>query len=413
MVIALGVVSLLTDASSEMIFPLLPAFFAARLGAAPLLLGTMEGVADLVSSLVKGWAGRWSDRSPRLRPLVVLGYSLSALARPLMAGVTLWWQPLLIRAGDRVGKGLRSTPRDALIARAADDGRRATAFSFHRSMDHAGAAVGALLCSGLLAWGLSAEKIFLLAAVPGWLAVLVIAWVREPEPVRDSPARSPETTTATGPSTRTSPELDSGSVRSPLSVPLTPVPRRLFFYLAPVALFGLANATDAFLLLKLSEQGARPQLLPLAWLGLHVTKALASVPAGMLADRIGSAKVVLAGWSLYAITYLGLAYSSSVTMTLTVIGFYGLYHALSEGAEKSLLVSLAPVDTRGRALGLYHLVSGVSALVAGLAFGAVWYRWSSHSAFLLAGAVAAASAGLLALLLPRAAPPLDAGSSLG
>lgn len=372
--LALGLVSLLTDVSSEMIFPLLPAFLSARVPAAPLLIGAMEGAADLVAAACKLWAGRWSDRSAKLRPLVVAGYSVSTAMRPLWAAVGAWWQPLLIRVADRVGKGLRGPPRDAMIASWVPPGARARAFGYHRAMDHAGAALGALLASALLAWGASVERVFLLSAIPGALAVMAIFLAREPE--RPAPPPKEEA--------------------------LARVPARLYFYLGPVALFALANATDAFLLLRLAEQGAPPELLPLAWLSLNVVKAAVSLPAGSLADRVGASRVVPAAWTLHALAYAGLAFSPSAPATFALIAAYGLYHALSEGAEKALLADLAPAESRGRAFGLYHSLSGVGTLVAGLVFGALWYFWTSKVAFVAAAAVAVAGAASLLVLLPSA-----------
>jgi MFS family permease len=247
-------------------------------------------------------------------------------------------------------------------------------------MDHAGAAVGALLAMLLVAVGLSVEQVFLAAAVPGLLAVFAILLVRE-EP------RAPVT-----------PATGAGNA-------LAPVPRRLAFYLVPVTLFGVANSTDAFLLLKLTEEGAPPELLPLAWLLLQAVKAAVSYPAGWLADRLGAARIVLAGWCLYALSYLALAGVHGVPLTLAVIAVYGLYHALAEGAEKALLVALVPAEARGRAFGFYNGLSGGAALVAGLLFGALWTAWGSATAFLTAGVLAGASAALLLLLLPRARPP--------
>lgn len=378
-VLALGLVSLLTDVSSEMIFPLLPAFLAAHVPGAPLVLGTMEGLADLVSALLKYQSGRWADRAQRLKPLVAVGYGLSTLARPLMAFVTQWWQPLLIRSTDRIGKGVRTTPRDAMIAHSVPEGARARAFSFHRAMDHGGAAVGSMLAIALTWAGLSPERIFLSSTIPGALAVLAIALAKEP-------VRPPAPITAEG------------------AAPLQPIPPRLWAYLVPVTLFGLANATDAFLLLKLTEQGAPAALLPLAWLLLHVVKAAVSFPAGWVADRLGPVKVVGTGWVLYALSYGALAYSPSVGFTLATIAFYGLYHALSEGSEKAVLTALTPPGARGRALGLYHGLAGGASLGAGLLFGALWTKVGSTGAFLAAGGIAAFSALLLLLLFPRAQP---------
>ncbi|MFL5343626.1 MAG: MFS transporter [Hyalangium sp.] len=375
-VVVLGLVSLLTDVSGEMIFPLLPAFLAARLPAVPLLLGTMEGLADLVSALLKYQSGAWADRARKLKPLVLLGYGVSSLARPMMAFITQVWQPLLIRSLDRVGKGVRSSPRDAIIAHTVSEGMRGRAFSFHQGMDHAGAALGSLAALLLVAAGLKAEQVFLVAAVPGFLGVLAILLASEPE--REPP-----------------PAQASGTAREP-------VPRRLAYYLVPVALFGIANSTDAFILLKLSEEGASPALLPLGWLLLHVVKAAVSYPAGWLADRLGAARLVMTGWVLYALSYVALSWVHGLTGTLIVMSVYGLYYALSEGAEKSLLASLVPASARGRSFGLFNALTGGASLVAGLLFGAVWTRWGSSSAFLAAGILAALSALLLVVLLPRA-----------
>jgi len=374
-VVVLGLVSLLTDISSDMIFPLLPAFLASRFPGAPVLLGSMEGLAELVAALFKWWSGRLADRARRLRPLVIGGYAISAAARPLMAFVTQWWQPLLIRSTDRIGKGIRSSPRDAMISAWVPEGGRGRAFGFHRAMDNGGAALGALAAAGLVGLGLRVETVFLASAIPGAIAVLALVFVKEPE---------------------------HRAIAEPPGEPLQPVPRRLFAYFAPVALFGLANSTDAFLLLKLTAEGAPAGLLPLAWLMLQAVKALVSFPAGWVADAIGSARVVVTGWALYAMSYLGLALVHSISATLAVIAFYGLYHGLSEGAERALLASLAPPETRGRAFGIYYALSGIAALVAGVGFGAVWKWLGQSTAFLSAAAIAGASAALLVALLPVA-----------
>ncbi len=375
-VLALGVVSLLTDASSEMIFPLLPAFLSARVGAAPLVLGAMEGLAEVVAALFKLYAGRLADRAKALRPLVLAGYALSTVARPWMAAVTSWWQPLLIRSVDRVGKGVRGAPRDAMIAGWVEKGRRGGAFGFHRAMDHAGAALGSVSAAALVALGVATEHVFIASLVPGLLAVAAIAFTREP-PARPLPTVEQHRA-------------------------LEPVPRRLFNYLFPVFLFALSNASDAFLLLLLSSQGAPPELLPLAHLALHVVKAAASTPAGKLADRVGSERVVLAGWGLHALAFAAFAFSPSVPVTFALVALYGLYHALSEGAEKALLADLAPEASRGRAFGLYHALSGVGLLAAGLGFGALWSWAGPRAAFLAGAAVALSAGGLLVALLPRA-----------
>jgi MFS family permease len=381
-VVVFGVVSMLTDVSSEMIFPLLPAFLAARLPAAPLLLGTMEGLADLVSALLKYQSGVWADRVRRLKPLVLMGYSVSVLARPMMAFVTAVWHPIVIRVLDRVGKGVRTSPRDTIIAHTVPEGARGRAFSFHRGMDHAGGAIGAMVALLLLAAGLTVEQVFLAAAVPGLLGVLAIFLASEPP---------------------RAPVIDQAG-----AVSQEPVPGRLAYYLVPVVLFGVANSTDAFLLLKLSEEGGSPALLPVAWLMLNTVKALASYPSGWLSDRLGAAPLVMAGWLLYALSYVALSFVHGVTGTLVVVGVYGLYYALSEGAQRSLLTSLVPASARGRAFGLYNGLTGGASLGAGLLFGGIWTQWGSSVAFITAGSLAGLSALLLAVFLPRARSALSA-----
>lgn len=380
-VVLLGVVSLLTDASSEMIFPLLPAFLAARIPHAPVLLGAMEGLADLIAAGAKWWSGRWADRARRLKPMILFGYSLAAVMRPLMAFATHWWQPLTIRSIDRIGKGLRGTPRDALIAEAVPAGGRGRAFGYQRGMDHAGAALGSVLAIILVAAGLEAENIFLLSVVPGVLAVVALLFVREP-PRQVAP--------------------DVLLAPTAAKRALEPMPRRLWAYFVPVTMFGLGNATDAFLLLKLTEQGASPALAPVAWLLLHAVKSAVSFPAGRLADRLGNARVVMAGWAMYALSYVALAFSPNWMITLVVIAFYGLYHAFAEGAERALLADLSPDASRGRAFGTYYALAGVSALGGGILFGVLWERVSSRGAFLTAGVLALLSLVLLRMLLPKA-----------
>lgn len=373
-VIVLGLVSLFTDVSGEMIVPLLPAFLAQSIAHPALVLGLMEGLADATSAGLKLVSGRWVDRGRALKPLVVTGYVLASAVRPLMGFAHSVYQPILIRVTDRFGKGIRTSPRDAMIARFTDVGTRGRAFGFHNAMDHTGAALGALLALTLSGLGVPVAKIFLWSAVPAVLAVAAVLATREPP--RSLPA--------------------GGSHRS------VPMPRRLWAFLVPVTLFGLGNSTDAFVLLKLTELGAKPLMLPAAWLLIHVVKAVASYPAGVVADRLTPARVVLTGWCLYALSYGLLAVSGSVKSTLAIIGFYGFYHALSEGTEKALLIELAPEDSRGRALGAYHALSGGASLAAGLLFGTLWTTRGSTVAFSVAGVLAAVSAGLLAVMLPRA-----------
>lgn len=380
-VVGLGLVSLLTDTSSEAIFPLLPAFLT-TLGASNAFIGLVEGAADLVANVLKYVTGLLADRRSRLKPLVLAGYGLSTLVRPLVAFALSPWHVLLVRVGDRIGKGVRTSPRDAMIAAAADPSIRARAFGFHRAMDHAGAAAGTLLAAGLL-WLLGAggtttasaaqmRTVFLWAAVPGALAMLALALTREP--------------------VRAAPPAGRGKRQ--------PVPPALKRALVPIGLFALANATDAFLLVKAARLGAPPVVAPLLWLALHVVKAMTATTGGRLADRDGKRNALALGWTVYAVTWSAVGLSESVPVLFLLSAIYGTSHGLVEGAEKALVAELSEGRT-GKAFGTYNLLVGFATLLAGTAFGAIWDRFGGLAAFAGSGAVALLAALALLLLVPR------------
>jgi MFS family permease len=284
-----------------------------------------------------------------------------------------------LRLTDRVGKGLRSAPRDALIADAVAPELRGRAFGFHRAADHAGAVVGPLIAFALLGAGLSLRGVFLAAAVPAALAVLAVVFlVREPT---HEAARAAASTAA--PFTRSGP----------------PLGRPFWTYLALVLVFTLGNSSDAFLLLRANELGVPPARIPILWAAFHVVKSLASTPAGTLSDRIGRRPLIVAGWMLYAAVYLGFARASEVWHAWALFLSYGAFFALTEGVEKALVADLAPATARGTAFGWYNLVLGIGALPASLLFGAIW-EWQSPAAAFAVGAALSviASVGLLVLV---------------
>lgn len=371
-VIALGLVSLFTDLSSEMIVPLLPAFLTLELGCTPTFFGFIEGLAETVSAVLKLWSGVWSDRMGSRRPLVLLGYSLSAIARPLMALLTAPWQALGVRAVDRAGKGLRTAPRDALLAAVTPPDSRGWAFGFHRAMDHAGATLGALTATVLLGIGLGTRQVFLVAAIPGVFAVLTILFG-----VRES--------------------ADAGSAPSPgrLILAWSRQPRRLKRFLTTLAMFTLANSSDAFLLLKAGEAGIRLEWVPLLWIVLHITKALTNLAGGRLSDRIGALPVIRGGWLLYGGVYVLFGFADAAWAIWVLFALYGLYHGLTEGAEKVLVADLAGPAGKGSAFGLYHAVGGIVALPASLLTGMLWQQYGSRTALVACGVVAATAAALL------------------
>jgi MFS family permease len=381
-VVALGVVSFLTDASSEMIYPLLPVFLTTALGASAATLGVIEGAAETTASLLKLGSGWWSDRLRRRKPLVVLGYALASLVRPLVAVAQAAWHVLAIRLADRVGKGIRGAPRDALIADSVDPSIRGRAFGFHRAADHAGAVIGPLAAFALLQWaGLEMRTVFWLAAIPGALAVLtVVAFVRDAH----RPAPAQETQTGGTP-------LTSGTLSAPL-------PGVFWKYLVVVLVFTLGNSTDAFLLLRASELGVPISLLPVLWALLHVVKSAASTPGGILSDRIGRVPTLVAGWSTYAIVYVGFAIAGAQWHAWALFAAYGIFFALTEGTEKALVADLVPSHRRGTAFGWFHLTVGIGALPASVLFGVLWDALGYQAAFGAGAALAiVATVGLSAL----------------
>jgi MFS family permease len=380
-VVGLGLVSLFTDTSSEAIFPLLPAFLA-LIGASNAFIGLIEGAADFVANILKYLTGLMADRRPRMKPLVLMGYGLSTIVRPLVGFAMAPWQVLLVRIGDRVGKGVRTSPRDAIIAGATHPSIRARAYGFHRAMDHTGAAVGTLLAAGLL-WYLGAggarsatadqlRTVFLWAAVPGFFAMLALIFTHEPQRV---PLVSKESHV---------------------------MPPALKQALLPITLFALANATDAFILVKAARLGAHPIIAPFLWLTLHIVKASTATGGGRLADKYGKRNALALGWTVYAITWSLVGFASTVTHLFLLTAIYGTSHGLVEGAERALVAELAAGKGKGTAFGLYNMLIGFAALVASSAFGVVWDRFGSVAAFAGSGSFALIAAIVLLWRSPKA-----------
>jgi MFS family permease len=374
-VLWLGVVSLFTDLSSEMIYPLLPFFLTQTLGAGPAFLGIVEGVAETTASLFKLASGWFSDRVGKRKVLVLIGYGIASVVRPLIALAIAPWQILAIRFSDRVGKGVRTAPRDALLAESVEPEVRGAAYGFHRGADHAGAVLGPLVAAGILWWAPGRYRlVFALAAIPAVISVLVL-WARVQEVTRAArPAAS-----------------------KPQFQGFHGLPREFRLFLVVVTLFTLGNATDAFLLLRAQQLGVPIALIPLLWAALHVSKMAWSVPGGMLADRAGSRVAILSGWLLYALVYAAFAVANTAWQVWALFLVYGLFYGLTEAPEKALVASLAPADRRGAAFGAYHFAIGVAALPASVIFGELWQHYGAVTA-LLTGAGLALAATLCFLI---------------
>jgi len=375
----LGLASLLNDVSSEAIFPLLPTFLAS-LGAPMSFLGLIEGSADALSSLIKMASGKLSDRGPR-RTLVASGYAMPAIARALIAAATAPWQVLGARLFDRTGKGIRSGPRDALIADSVAPSQRGRAFGLNRSMDHLGAALGPVIAWALLSMGASLRTTFAVASVFGLLAPAVLFFrLRETEQLPDR--SGPLDTRPRG-----------GTLRPGFAA-----------YMVACILFAFGNSSDAFLLVRAREVGWSATALPLLWTFHHLVKSMAALPGGALSDRHSRALVVAAGWGAYALTYVGFGFASARWQIVVLFLAYALYHGLAEGAERAIVADLAERGARGRAFGLYHGLTGVAALPAGIATGWIWDRCGA--AWALGINASCAAVGALFLFALSFAGPL-------
>ena len=397
---ALATTSFLQDVASEMVYPLLPAFLL-RLGGGAAALGAMEAAAEGVLALVKGWAGRESDRRGRRKGFVLAGYGLSAATRPLLALAASALDVVLLRVADRTGKGLRTAPRDALIADATPPEQRTFAFSYHRGLDHLGAAVGPLLAAGVLALAPgNVRLVFALATVPAVLGVLNVALrVRER---RSHGVVAPSGGAAVPPAV-VPPPAAAGAAAGAAVGARGAVPPGLRLPLLAFFLFSLGNASDAFLLLRAAALGVSPIGLTLLWSAFHVAKWAFSAPAGRLADRLGPGRVLLAGWGLYAAVYLGFALAADRRALAALLLLYALHYGLTEGAERALVVTLGGGARTGTVLGAFHLVTGLGLFFASLVFAAIWELVAPAAAFALGAALALLAATALAAVVLRPA----------
>jgi len=380
-VLALSFVSLLNDTSSEIIYPLLPAFLALSLGASPFAIGLIEGFAESVASLLKLFSGYLSDRFGKRKLPVLLGYSLAAMTRPFLGFVTSWPQVLVVRMTDRVGKGIRGAPRDALIADSVPVKERGFAFGFNRAADHLGAVFGPVAAFILLSiFALDTQNptlaeyqnVFLFASVPVVLGLLVIIFFVKEKSIPAAIDPSPPSLSLAG--------FDGNFKR----------------FLVVIALFTLSNSTDAFLLLRAADAGVSPVMLPLLWMTLHVSKVISSLIGGDLSDKLGRKAVIGAGWLIYAVVYLGFAFVDSAWQVWVLFIIYGAYFGLTEGVEKAFVADMVPDNKRGTAYGLYNLAFGITVFPASLLFGLIWNQYGASTAFLASACVSVVAILLLA-----------------
>jgi MFS family permease len=377
---AFGATSFLNDTASEMAYWVLPAFLVS-LGAGPAQLGLIEGLAESVASFAKLFSGYLTDRIDRRKPLVVAGYFVANAVKPLLAVVTAWWHILLIRFSDRLAKGVRGAPRDVMVAESVPKQRLGSAYGLIQSMDSAGAIVGPLAALLLVArFGI--RGVFLAAAVPGALAVLVAIFG-----VREVHRRADETVNSTTP-------------RSTVAIPAAasgPLPRSFYFVLAAVTLFSLGNSSDMFLVMRAQNVGIPVAMAPLLGLVFNITYTLGSWPAGWFSDRFSRRSIAAAGYLIFAGTYVVFGRAPSTLAIWITMAIYGLYYALTQPVLKALVVESVKQEVRGRALGVFAFVTSVATLAASLITGELWKHYGAGMPFYFSAGLAVVSALLLVI----------------
>jgi MFS family permease len=372
-VVILGLVSFLNDAASEMITPLLPIFLTATLGAGPVVVGLVEGVAEATASVLKLVSGRLADRGWNSKGLVTSGYGISNTARPLIGLAFGWSWVLLLRFLDRVGKGLRTSPRDAMIAASTDSHLRGRAFGFQRALDHAGAVVGPLLAFVLLGRGVELHTVFLLSVLPG-IMVMLLLWFGLPA----------------------TPVMDASAQPSVLAFGWRELDSRLRALIMAAAGLALATTPEVFLVLWAQSRGLEIVWVPLLWAAASAVKVVVAIPGGYWSDRFGRLPVLVTGWGarILILAGLGLAASSELTIWVLFLAYAGSL-AFTEGAERALIGDYAPSGKKATAFGLYHMTAGLLALPGAVLFGALWQWFGEAAAFLTAAGLTALSVTLL------------------
>jgi MFS family permease len=373
----LAFASLLNDSASEMIYPLLPVFLTSVLGATPVMIGVIEGAADGLASILKLVAGAVSDKLPQRKPFVVAGYALAAASRALIAVAGRWPAVLTARLIDRTGKGIRSAPRDAIIADVTPPSDRGHAFGFQRALDHTGAVAGPLLALFFLnLLHVPMRTLFMIAVIPGAIGVVMLILFLKEEPRQASASHGPDLKAS------------------------VPLPSRFWLAVAAIALFSLANSSDAFLILQAHASGVSTAMLPALWAAHHVIKSLFSTRAGALSDRIDRRLLLVAGWCAYAIIYAIFPFARSLWSFVVLFVLYAIPFTLSEGAERAWISDMVPAEGRGKSFGIYYLANGLCVLAGTILFGEIYQHIAPRAAFWTGAGLALAAAAAV-MIVPR------------
>ncbi|MEA3488789.1 MAG: MFS transporter [Candidatus Omnitrophota bacterium] len=353
----LGFVSLFTDLSSQMVFPLIPLFLTTVLGTGAYAVGIVEGAAETTASLLKVVSGYWSDKIKKRKPFLLFGYSLSSFTKPLFAVANVWSFVLFVRVIERIGKGLRTAPRDALVAESCDEGVRGKAYGFHRAMDGIGSVLGALLAFLLLPV-LGYRNIFLFAFIPGIIAVFVVLFVKEKKAlVKEKPQGKP------------------------VKLSFRELPGNLRLFIIVSSVFALGHFGYAFLLLRAKNIGLADNMAILLYVLFYIVYTICIIPAGILSDKIGRKPVLVAGYLVFAITSFGLIFTSNIHSILLFFVIYGIFYAMIDGVQRAFVVDLAPERLKATALGAFHTAIGLVALPGGFIAGLLWDKISPEATF--------------------------------
>ncbi|MCD6363354.1 MAG: MFS transporter [Synergistetes bacterium] len=375
-VVILGLVSFLNDTASEMIYPLLPIFITKVLGLSALALGGIEGIAESSSSLLKILGGYLSDRLGRRKLLALIGYTISAISKPLLGLSETGSGVMTLRFLDRAGKGIRTSPRDALIADSTEPSLYGKAFGFHRAMDTLGAILGPAIAFALLPRiNFDYRTLFILTAIPGAFAVMILAFH-----VREAISLKPG--------------------EKPYLKSLKELPRELKLFLVIALIFSLGNSSNTFLLLRAQEMGAPTAVLPLMWLFVNVCYTFSAYYGGALSDKLGRINMIFIGFLLYSLAYTGFALAYTTFYAWLLFGLYGIYLGITDGVERAFIADMAPEHIRGTAYGIYHTLTGVALLPASLLTGFLWDKYGSPFALSICAGLSLISAGLLLTLIP-------------
>ncbi len=395
----IGLISLVNDSASEMLYPLVPLLLTGVLHAGPRALGLIEGLAEAAAALFKLLSGLVFDRNGRAKPWILAGYGVAGLARPLIALAGSWPMVLALRLADRLGKGLRSSPRDALLARSVGPGQRGLAFGIHRGMDNAGAVIGPLLAAALLSAGFGVREVFAFAWIPAVLVMVLALGLREAPRAPESTSEQRESAAPRGPDAAAAPSGRLDGQRDGL-------PAAFWRFMGVVALFLLGGSSNMFLLLRAQDFGVTGEQVPLLWALTALTASTLGPPLSAWTDRVGRVGVMRSGWVIYAAFYLLMSWSTlPAIVPWLLFAAYGVFMAATEGIEKALIADLVPRERLGRAYGWFNLVGGLMLLPASLLFGWLWQRVDVAAAF----GFSAACAGLAAVLLPMSLGPGSRG----